>query len=106
MSSLQEIVSELLPEAAGEDSAEAREKLHVIGSKLRLLSRQVEQDLQMIQERLVRVFFKVFLRHLQHRVKKRRLIPLRTHCIFFFFTYFYYLIGKKKMLYIVSNATH
>lgn len=84
VSSLQEIVSELLPEAAGEDSAEAREKLHVIGSKLRLLSRQVEQDLQMIQERLVRVFFKVFLRHLQHRVKKRRLIPLRTHCIFFF----------------------
>ncbi|XP_067239730.1 nesprin-2-like isoform X4 [Chanodichthys erythropterus] len=52
VSSLQEIVSELLPEAAGEDSAEAREKLHVIGSKLRLLSRQVEQDLQMIQERL------------------------------------------------------
>lgn len=54
VSSLQEIVSELLPEAAGEDSAEAREKLHVIGSKLRLLSRQVEQDLKMIQERLVR----------------------------------------------------
>ncbi|KAG1964264.1 nesprin-2 [Pimephales promelas] len=52
VSSLQEIVSELLPEAAGEDSDEAREKLHVIGSKLRLLSRQVEQDLQMIQERL------------------------------------------------------
>ncbi|XP_077075807.1 nesprin-2a [Siphateles boraxobius] len=52
VSSLQEIVSELLPEAAGEDSAEAREKLHVIGSKLRLLSRQVEQDLKMIQERL------------------------------------------------------
>uniref|UniRef100_A0A671NED1 KASH domain-containing protein n=1 Tax=Sinocyclocheilus anshuiensis TaxID=1608454 RepID=A0A671NED1_9TELE len=40
VSSLQAIVSELLPEAGGEDSAEAREKLHVIGSKLRLLSRQ------------------------------------------------------------------
>uniref|UniRef100_A0A671M6C5 KASH domain-containing protein n=1 Tax=Sinocyclocheilus anshuiensis TaxID=1608454 RepID=A0A671M6C5_9TELE len=54
VSSLQEIVSELLPEAGGEDSAEAREKLHVIGSKLRLLSRQVNQDLQTIEERLVR----------------------------------------------------
>ncbi|XP_059369612.1 nesprin-2-like [Carassius carassius] len=52
VSSLQEIVSELLPEAGGEDSAEAQEKLHVIGSKLRLLSRQVNQDLQMIEERL------------------------------------------------------
>ncbi|XP_052441872.1 nesprin-2-like isoform X3 [Carassius gibelio] len=52
VSSLQEILSELLPEAGGEDSAEAREKLHVIGSKLRLLSRQVNQDLQMIEERL------------------------------------------------------
>ncbi|XP_051511030.1 LOW QUALITY PROTEIN: nesprin-2-like [Myxocyprinus asiaticus] len=50
--SLQEIASKLLPEAAGEDSAEAREKLHVIGSKLRLLSRQVNQDLHTIQERL------------------------------------------------------
>ncbi|RXN16299.1 nesprin-2-like protein [Labeo rohita] len=52
VSSLQEIVSELLPEAGGEDSTEAREKLHVIGSKLRLLSRQVDQDLQTIEERL------------------------------------------------------
>ncbi|XP_016149734.1 nesprin-2-like [Sinocyclocheilus grahami] len=52
VSSLQEIVSELLPEAGGEDSTEAREKLHVIGSKLRLLSRQVNQDLQTIDERL------------------------------------------------------
>ncbi|XP_056337531.1 nesprin-2 isoform X2 [Danio aesculapii] len=50
--SLQDIASELLPEAGGEDSTEAKEKLHVIGSKLRLLSRQVEQDLQTIQERL------------------------------------------------------
>ncbi|KAL1254649.1 hypothetical protein QQF64_016878, partial [Cirrhinus molitorella] len=52
VSSLQEIVSELLPEAGGEDSTEAREKLHVIGSKLRLLSRQVDQDLQTIEDRL------------------------------------------------------
>ncbi|KAF4099427.1 hypothetical protein G5714_019553 [Onychostoma macrolepis] len=52
VSSLQEIVSELLPEADGEDSAEAREKLHVIGSKLRLLSHQVNQDLETIEERL------------------------------------------------------
>lgn len=52
VNSLQDIASELLPEAGGEDSTEAKEKLHVIGSKLRLLSRQVEQDLQTIQERL------------------------------------------------------
>ncbi|XP_051954461.1 nesprin-2-like [Xyrauchen texanus] len=50
--SLQEIASKLLPEAAGEDSAEAWEKLHVIGSKLHLLSRQVNQDLHTIQEHL------------------------------------------------------
>uniref|UniRef100_A0A673M6G5 KASH domain-containing protein n=1 Tax=Sinocyclocheilus rhinocerous TaxID=307959 RepID=A0A673M6G5_9TELE len=55
VNSLQAIVSELLPEAGGEDSAEAREKLHVIGSKLRLLSCQVDQDHQTIQERLVSV---------------------------------------------------
>ncbi|XP_052390559.1 nesprin-2 isoform X4 [Carassius gibelio] len=52
VSSLRAIVSELLPEAGGEDCAEAREKLHVIGSKLRLLSRQVDQDHQTVQERL------------------------------------------------------
>lgn len=54
VSSLQEIASELLPETSGEESAEAREKLHVIGSKLRLLSRQLNQDLQTVEERLVR----------------------------------------------------
>uniref|UniRef100_A0A8C2KV16 KASH domain-containing protein n=1 Tax=Cyprinus carpio TaxID=7962 RepID=A0A8C2KV16_CYPCA len=59
VSSLQTIVSELLPEAGGEDSAEAREKLHVIGSKLRLLSCQVNQDHQTVQERLVRVIYTI-----------------------------------------------
>lgn len=60
VNSLQDIASELLLEAGGEDSTEAKEKLHVIGSKLRLLSRQVEQDLQTIQERLVRSFCPTF----------------------------------------------
>ncbi|KAL6486315.1 hypothetical protein MHYP_G00057070 [Metynnis hypsauchen] len=50
--SLQEIASELLPESGEEDNSEAREKLHVIGIKLRLLLRQVRQDLQTVQERL------------------------------------------------------
>ncbi|KAI4890797.1 hypothetical protein NFI96_001405 [Prochilodus magdalenae] len=50
--SLQDIASELLPESGAEDSSEAREKLHVIGIKLRLLLRQVRQDLQTVQERL------------------------------------------------------
>uniref|UniRef100_A0A8C1QBP5 KASH domain-containing protein n=1 Tax=Cyprinus carpio TaxID=7962 RepID=A0A8C1QBP5_CYPCA len=61
VSSLQTIVSELLPEAGGEDSAEAREKLHVIGSKLRLLSCQVNQDHQTVQERLVRVTYTIVI---------------------------------------------
>uniref|UniRef100_A0A3B4CLS1 KASH domain-containing protein n=1 Tax=Pygocentrus nattereri TaxID=42514 RepID=A0A3B4CLS1_PYGNA len=52
--SLQEIASELLPESGEDDNSEAREKLHVIGIKLRLLLRQVRQDLQTVQERLVR----------------------------------------------------
>ncbi|XP_036438507.1 LOW QUALITY PROTEIN: nesprin-2 [Colossoma macropomum] len=50
--SLQEIASELLPESGAEDNSETREKLHVIGIKLRLLLRQVKQDLQTVQERL------------------------------------------------------
>uniref|UniRef100_A0A8B9LTW3 KASH domain-containing protein n=1 Tax=Astyanax mexicanus TaxID=7994 RepID=A0A8B9LTW3_ASTMX len=52
--SLQEITSELLPESGTDDSFEAREKLHVTDMKLRLLLRQVKQDLQTVQERLVR----------------------------------------------------
>ncbi|XP_030628013.1 nesprin-2a [Chanos chanos] len=53
MSSLQEIAAGLLPEAGGEGSTEAKEKLHVIRNKLRLLLRRVSQDLQTVQERLV-----------------------------------------------------
>uniref|UniRef100_A0A673N9Q3 KASH domain-containing protein n=1 Tax=Sinocyclocheilus rhinocerous TaxID=307959 RepID=A0A673N9Q3_9TELE len=71
VSSLQEIVSELLPEAGVEDSAEAREKLHVIGSKQRLLSRQVNQDLQTIEERFVRALCKTFFIHLHHTKKMK-----------------------------------
>ncbi|XP_041951730.1 nesprin-2-like isoform X2 [Alosa sapidissima] len=50
--SLQELTAQLLPEASAEDSIEAREKLHVIGNKLRLLLRQVGQDLCTVQKRL------------------------------------------------------
>ncbi|KAK3542505.1 hypothetical protein QTP86_027710 [Hemibagrus guttatus] len=52
VSSLQEISTELLPESGPEDDFEATEKLHVIRNKLRLLLRQVKQDLQTVQERL------------------------------------------------------
>ncbi|GLD47576.1 nesprin-1-like protein [Lates japonicus] len=52
VSSLQEISSQLLLEATGEDSVEAKEKVHVIGNKLRLLLRQVAADLRMLQGRL------------------------------------------------------
>lgn len=73
VSSLQTIVSELLPEAGGEDSAEAREKLHVIGSKLRLLSCQVNQDHQTVQERLVRVIYTIviFIHFLKNALQYR-----------------------------------
>lgn len=53
VSSLQEISSQLLLEAAGEDSVEAKEKVHVICNKLRLLRRQVAADLHVLQRRLV-----------------------------------------------------
>ncbi|KAJ8288954.1 hypothetical protein COCON_G00016130 [Conger conger] len=52
VSSLQAISSQLLLEAQGEDSTEAKEKVHVIGNKLRLLLRQVGQDLQALHGRL------------------------------------------------------
>uniref|UniRef100_A0A3Q1IZ46 KASH domain-containing protein n=1 Tax=Anabas testudineus TaxID=64144 RepID=A0A3Q1IZ46_ANATE len=49
VSSLQEISSQLLLEATGEDSIEAKEKVHVIGNKLCLLLRQVAADLHTLQ---------------------------------------------------------
>ncbi|XP_037652752.1 nesprin-2-like isoform X2 [Sebastes umbrosus] len=52
VSSLQEISSQLLLEATGEDSVEAKEKVHVIGNKLQLLLRQVAADLHTLQGRL------------------------------------------------------
>ncbi|XP_068574256.1 nesprin-2-like isoform X2 [Cebidichthys violaceus] len=52
VSSLQEISSQLLLEATGEDSLEAKEKVHVIGNKLHLLLRQVAADLSRLQGRL------------------------------------------------------
>lgn len=54
MSSLQEISARLLLEAAGDDSVEAKEKVHVICNKLRLLLRRVAADINVLQRRLVR----------------------------------------------------
>lgn len=51
--SLQALWSHLQPEEEVEDSDEAQEKLHVTGSKLKLLLRQVEWDLGALQQRLV-----------------------------------------------------
>ncbi|XP_059211817.1 nesprin-1 [Centropristis striata] len=48
--SLQALWSQLQPE--DEESDEAQEKLHVTGSKLKLLLRQVDQDLSTLQQRL------------------------------------------------------
>lgn len=53
VSSLQEISSQLLLETAGEDSLEAKEKVHVICNKLRLLLRQVAADLPALHRQLV-----------------------------------------------------
>uniref|UniRef100_A0A673AAZ1 Spectrin repeat containing, nuclear envelope 2b n=1 Tax=Sphaeramia orbicularis TaxID=375764 RepID=A0A673AAZ1_9TELE len=54
VSSLQDISSQLLVEATGDDSVEAKEKVHVIANKLRLLLRQTASDLQLLHARLVR----------------------------------------------------
>lgn len=51
--SLQALWSQLQPEDDAEESDEAREKLHVTGSKLKLLLREVDQDLSILQQRLV-----------------------------------------------------
>uniref|UniRef100_A0A674E243 Spectrin repeat containing, nuclear envelope 2b n=1 Tax=Salmo trutta TaxID=8032 RepID=A0A674E243_SALTR len=61
VSSLQEISSQLLLEATAEDSVEAKEKVHVIGNKLRLLLRQVANDLHILQGRLVRQHWVIYL---------------------------------------------
>ncbi|KAJ7990956.1 hypothetical protein DPEC_G00292250 [Dallia pectoralis] len=52
VSSLQEISSQLLLRATAEDSMEAKEKVHVIGNKLRLLLRQASNNLHILQDRL------------------------------------------------------
>ena len=53
--SLQALWSQLRPEHRSEESDEAQEKLHVTGSKLRSLLRDVDQDLSVLQQRLVAV---------------------------------------------------
>nr|XP_020459545.1 nesprin-2-like isoform X2 [Monopterus albus] len=50
--SLQALWSQLQPQDKAEENDEAREKLHVTGSKLKLLLREVEQDLSSLQQRL------------------------------------------------------
>ncbi|MBN3317201.1 SYNE2 protein, partial [Atractosteus spatula] len=54
VSSLQEISAHLLLGPGEEDCTEARERVHVIANKLKLLLRQVATDLQTTQGRLVR----------------------------------------------------
>lgn len=50
--SLQEISSQILLQDQEEDTLEAKEKVHVISNKLRLLIRQISHDLQTLQSRL------------------------------------------------------
>ncbi|XP_029351666.1 nesprin-2a isoform X2 [Echeneis naucrates] len=50
--SLQALWSQLRPEDGAEDVGETQEKLHVTASKLRLLLRNVDQDLSVLQQRL------------------------------------------------------
>uniref|UniRef100_A0A3Q3J0N4 KASH domain-containing protein n=1 Tax=Monopterus albus TaxID=43700 RepID=A0A3Q3J0N4_MONAL len=64
VSSLQEISAHLLPEVARDDTMEAKEKVHVIANKLRLLLRQAADDLNVLQGRLVGPrFFNLSLVH-------------------------------------------
>lgn len=53
LSSLQELSSQLLLDAAGDDSVEAKEKVHVVSNRLHLLLRQVNAHLPALQHRLV-----------------------------------------------------
>ena len=53
VSSLQEISSQLLLEVTEEDGLEAKEKVHVIANKLRLLLRRVSGELSALRGRLV-----------------------------------------------------
>ncbi|KAK2855973.1 hypothetical protein Q5P01_004708 [Channa striata] len=50
--SLQALWSQLQPQQRAEDSDEAKEKVHVIGSKLKLLLNEVDQDLVALEQRL------------------------------------------------------
>ncbi|XP_067338852.1 nesprin-2 isoform X4 [Channa argus] len=50
--SLQALWSQLQPEERAEESDEAKEKLHVTASKLKLLLKEVDQDLITLQQRL------------------------------------------------------
>uniref|UniRef100_A0A3P9AVY9 Spectrin repeat containing, nuclear envelope 2b n=1 Tax=Maylandia zebra TaxID=106582 RepID=A0A3P9AVY9_9CICH len=61
VSSLQAISSQLLLEATGEDSVEAKEKVHVISNKLHLLLRQVAADLRPLFYRVLRAAFPLHL---------------------------------------------
>ncbi|KTF80154.1 hypothetical protein cypCar_00031626 [Cyprinus carpio] len=49
---LQELSSQILLQDQGEDTLEAKEKVHVISNKLRLLIRQTAHDLHTLQSRL------------------------------------------------------
>ncbi|XP_039597030.1 nesprin-2 isoform X4 [Polypterus senegalus] len=52
VNSLQDISSHLLEKANEEDYTEAKEKVHVIATKLKMLLREVSQDLETVQEKL------------------------------------------------------
>uniref|UniRef100_A0A665WTV0 KASH domain-containing protein n=1 Tax=Echeneis naucrates TaxID=173247 RepID=A0A665WTV0_ECHNA len=64
--SLQALWSQLRPEDGAEDVGETQEKLHVTASKLRLLLRNVDQDLSVLQQRLVNINDVVWLRRSSH----------------------------------------
>lgn len=51
--SLQQISSQILHVEQGEESMEAKEKVHVINNKLCLLLRQISHDLNILKVRLV-----------------------------------------------------
>lgn len=53
--SLQQISSHILHVEQGEESMEAKEKVHVVYNKLRLLLRQISHDLSTLKTRLVSI---------------------------------------------------
>ncbi|XP_068610193.1 nesprin-2a [Brachionichthys hirsutus] len=81
--SLQALWSQLQPEEEAEERGEAREKLHVTGSKLGLLLRQVDQDIGALELRLMISIHSCALHVFPSRGASREKSDSSSPCSFF-----------------------